>query len=394
LRQRSALLGLFAVAATLLLAACAARPQPAPMPPVERLPEVQLPAHSIPIRKVTVEDHNTYVAPDSDRHKFGGDLWPAAWADDGYLYAANGDGFGFGENPADIVMNRIAGLPPDLRGEALRGARGDGLGAIWPFREGHVNRKPTGLTCVDGVLYLFCQNLAGPKSSHPFCGAPNASISWSVDHGRTWQWDSSGPMFHDFKFTTGFFLDYGRNNRYAKDDYVYVYGLDYNWRGCPDYRSTKLYLARVRKREIAERDKWEFFVERDASGRPRWARDIAAKAPVIDDESRDGTGAVGVAQGSVVYIPALDRYLFVTWSMPAWVFWEAPEPWGPWTRCGGHAWNKQKWSEDYHGGYATVIPSKFLRPDGLGGWISSSLNEQFNRRFYHYCLRRFFIETE
>lgn len=32
-----------------------------------------------------------------------GDLWPTTWADDDYLYTANGDGRGFSTNQADFA---------------------------------------------------------------------------------------------------------------------------------------------------------------------------------------------------------------------------------------------------------------------------------------------------
>ena len=53
-----------------------------------------------------VEEHASVVSA-SD-----GDLWPSCWGADNHLYAANGDGRGFSDEPwADIVMNRIFGTP-------------------------------------------------------------------------------------------------------------------------------------------------------------------------------------------------------------------------------------------------------------------------------------------
>ena len=56
---------------------------------------------------VQVEEKST-LSTDSD-----GDLWPTAWAEDGNLYSANGDGKGFnlGAQWSDIVMNQIVGDP-------------------------------------------------------------------------------------------------------------------------------------------------------------------------------------------------------------------------------------------------------------------------------------------
>lgn len=350
------------------------------------------PAGSRPIINVEVEDGNTFLVPQPKVPTWSGDLWPQAWADDGYVYAANGDGFGFGWVIADMKVSRLVGAPPDLYGEPIPGAWGRRLGEIWSNEPPHYNRKPTGLICVKGVLYLFYQNLKDIRSDDPFTEAPTASVSWSDDHGRTWQWNPGAPLFADYQFTTGFFLDDGQCRQYARDEFVYVYGIDYNWRGTEDFRSTRLYLARVPEDAIPDRERWEFYAGRRLNGKPRWTADIAAKRPVLIDNA-DYHGYGGVSQGSVVFIPALRRYLYATWSWTAWIFWEAPEPWGPWTRVGVKSWGEREWDAAYHGGYPTIVPSKFLAADGLSGWIVSSINTTFDNYFYRYCMRRIRLET-
>ncbi|MDP8223198.1 MAG: DUF4185 domain-containing protein [Candidatus Lernaella stagnicola] len=350
------------------------------------------PPPSVPILNVLAEDAVTYMGPPVVFNSSCGDLWPTAWADDGNLYAANGDGFGFGWVWADMKVSRLWGEPPDMEGEQIEQAWGQHLGRLWPPQGWKVSHKPTGITCVDGRLYLFYQNLKNFLSDNEFGDAPAASISWSDDYGRTWDWDDTAPMFHDHVFTTGMFLDYGRCNQYAMDEYVYVYGLDYNWRYSEGYRSTKMYLARVLADRIPERDQWEFFTGLDG-GQPTWSYDIEQKAPVLQDET-EYAGLTGVSQGSIVYIPALNRYLYSTWSDSAWIFHEAEFPWGPWTRCGIKPWHEQPGSEDWMGGYATVIPSRYLDADGRGGWLVSSLLDLYENRYYRYGMRRFEIEIE
>ena len=44
-----------------------------------------------------------------------GDLWPSCWADDGNLYAANGDGTNFGSTFYPMAIGQIAGMPPTRR---------------------------------------------------------------------------------------------------------------------------------------------------------------------------------------------------------------------------------------------------------------------------------------
>src|SRR5690606_31889867 len=78
--------------------------------------EIYIPEESTFFATVQIDEKTTKYSPISD-----GDLWPAAWSDDGNLYAANGDGKGFNMVApwSDIVVNRVDGHPEEgsLRGE-------------------------------------------------------------------------------------------------------------------------------------------------------------------------------------------------------------------------------------------------------------------------------------
>ena len=350
------------------------------------------PPPTVPITGVTVENAISYQLTGRIFPRFTGDLWPAAWADDGHVYAANGDGFAFGWWPTDIAFSRIEGDMPLLRGSTSPAATGAQIACLYPPRW-RVSRKPTGLTCVDGKLYLFFQNLANFASGNEFGEAPNASISVSEDHGLTWQYDREQPMFSDFVFTTGFFLDYGRCGQYAQDEYVYVYGLDYNWRFSPGFLQTKLFLARVPRDRVMQIEAWEF-VSGLAGGEPQWSGDIEDRAAVLEDDTQYMPGQSGIAQGSIVYIPQLNRYLYSSWADCCWVFYEAEQPWGPWTRITVIDWSQPTWTPDFHGGYATVIPTKYLEPDGSGGWIVSAILKWQDNAYYNFGMRRFWIQTD
>lgn len=298
-----------------------------------------------------------------------GDLWPSCWSDDGALYAANGDGSGFGSVMSDIVMNRITGSPAsdDLNGEGL--TSGDGLGQVWSG-EGFT-RKPTGMLCIDGTMYLAVQDLAAD-----FNAAPASTIARSDDHGKTWTWDTSEPMFDEGVFTTVWFADYGQDAERRPDKgYVYAYGLDQNWRDSftdAVVDPTELFLARVPTGSVQDADTWEFYAGEPDDDGPTWTSDIGEKQPVLTDERRTHDMSV-LSQGGVTYLPKRDRYVYTSWTEFTFEFYQAPEPWGPWTPLLSEDFGEYPWQDDRIGGYATTIPSKFVSEDEETMWVQSNV---------------------
>lgn len=334
------------------------------------------------LRVAHVEQANTVMTA-SD-----GDLWPSAWASDGALYAAAGDGTGFGRHGwSDILVNRIDGSPETgLTGERL--SDGDAVAPIWDAQR--FNRKPTGMVCVsiDGrdVLFLAVQDLRCTEGPDMFNEAPTATIVRSDDLGRTWSWPTE-PMFTEHTFTTVMFLDLGQAN--GGSEWVYAYGIDGNWRTSFSKLvadPTALYLARVRKERVQERGAWEFFTGADPDGTPLWAHDIEAKQAVLEDHRRhypkpafgwEAHDFTGIAQGGVVWNPGLGRYLYSSWSEYTFEFFEAPEPWGPWNLLHSHDFGHFPWHGPRsplakHGGYAPTMPSKFISADGRDLWLQSN----------------------
>ncbi len=347
-----------------------------------------------------------------------GDLWPSTWADDDHLYAACGDGLGFdGEGAwSDIVVNRISGSPETgLRGERL--ASGRDVAPIWtdPAR---YNSKPTGFVAVDGngdgkdELYLAVQDLYSVPGPDIFNEAPAAAIVRSTDYGRTWTAPSE-PQFTDHQFTTVMFVDLGRSNQHAsrlgEPGMVYAVGLDHNWRtsysgAVPD--PTDLYLARVPSHSVLDRAEWQFYAG-DSQGVPRWSGALGDRVPVLTDTTKHHpehfpvSGGSGViAQGGVVYVPALDRFLYSTWSEFTLELYEAPKPWGPWRHVvcrdfGPYPWVGPDGEHPRHGGYGATMPSKFLAADGRTAWLQSNWfvhASTYAGRTYRFSLRRVALE--
>ncbi|QIS04198.1 DUF4185 domain-containing protein [Nocardia brasiliensis] len=331
------------------------------------------------------------VDSDSD-----GDLWVTCWSDDDNLYSVNGDGSGFADGPRhDIVVNRITGDPKSgFTGTVL--AVADEVGVIWGD-PAQYNRKPTGIVSVDGRLYLAIQDLRLGQEDIAFNDAPAASVSWSDDHGQTWH-KTQQPMFADGVFTTIFFLDFGRDSGDAVTAlgaeaarYVYAYGLDGNWRG--SFTATvadpfDLYLARAPKDAVEQRNRWEFFAGLDGD-EPRWSKQLNDRRAVLRDTRRQYSTLRNyreyphnlsvLSQGGVVYVKALRRYLYTSWTEYTYEFYEAPTPWGPWKLFftkdfGGYPWfgREPGCPGPKNGGYATTIPSKFIAADGMSMWVQSN----------------------
>ena len=317
-----------------------------------------------------------------------GDLWPAAWASDGALYAAAGDGTGFARHGwSDILVNRIEGMPATgLGGERL--SDGDAVAPIWDAAR--FNRKPTGMVCVllEGrdVLFLAVQDLCSAEGPDMFNEAHAATIVRSDDLGRTWTWPDQ-PMFSGHVFTTVMFLDLGQCN--GGSDMVYAYGIDGNWRTSfskvvPD--PTELFLGRVTAARVQDIGAWEFFAGFGPDGAPQWTSEITAKHPVLVDQRRFyPVPAFGmtpadftcIAQGSVVWNAGLGRYLYSTWSEYTFEFFEAAAPWGPWRHLHSHDFGHFPWHGPRsplakHGGYAPTMPSKFISDDGRELWLQSN----------------------
>jgi hypothetical protein len=322
-----------------------------------------------------------------------GDLWPSCWAEDDNVYAANGDGTAFtGSTFTDMAVSRISGMPPSLTGTTV--ATNVGTDYSGP----NYNRKPTGMLCRDGAIYLAFQNL----NFSTFDDAPAASIAKSTDGGVTWTWDASTPMFGTpanpgskkaYKFTTVFFLDYGRNAENAIDGYVYAYGLDNNWRS-----QEQMYLGRVPAKKVMTRGAWEFYAGSSASGAPAWTSDIAAKAPVLTDERllypvMFGTACPPyqqvIAQGGVTYDAPLKRYLFSSWSCSTHELYEAKQPWGPWKHFASVDFGPLRLSTN-RGQYGTSIPSKFISADGKTLYLQS--NVCCGGDSYTFSLRKIWLE--
>ncbi len=88
------------------------------------------------------------------------------------------------------------------------------------------------------------------------------------------------------------------------------------------WRSKKVYLSRVPKASIAAYGKYEYFAGMNGK-KPTWSKKQADAKPV--------RGIEAYLQASAMFHPGTKRYLFLT-ALPDGGLFEAPKPWGPWTK--------------------------------------------------------------
>ena len=280
-------------------------------------------------------------------HDSNGDTADPFWADDDQLYHFICDGRGFGTQPRNLCFNKLTGTDlASLKGELVNAM--DDYGKNGASEKDGANWKATGQECIDGTFYAFvARNKYGNRSKDPLLRqtSVNSSLIKSTDRGLTWTRSArenyEAPMWPGPRFGAPGFIHYGRNGGNVKRDGAdrWVYALSNNgfWNGGDD-----LILARVRRADLPKLNAadWQYFMGGDGLADKAWTDDLAKASPVLNHPAKLGWTAP-------VFVPALNRYLLVSWyvtpTLKAWFspesvvyeFFEAPCPWGPWTKIGG-----------------------------------------------------------
>ena len=321
-----------------------------------------IPSALPPPRSAIIKEIRWAPAETIRRAAVGSDNWPLAWADDDALYGAYGDGNGFEPFIADKLsmgFAKITGGPAEFIGKNLRSPTGETHG------NGTAGKKASGLLCVDSTLYLWTRN------------ATNSQLAWSTDHGATWTWA-------DWRFTESFgcptFLDFGKNNAQARDDFVYTFSPD----SSSAYETADaVVLVRAPKARLREQSSYEFFAGIDDAGKPQWTREPARRQAVL-------VHAAHCYRCRITYNAALRRYLLVqpvpgpksqdrggrldTRFEGGLAIYDAPEPWGPWTTV----FFSDRW--DVGPGDSASFPSKWISADGKTMHLVFSSGDSFSVR--------------
>jgi hypothetical protein len=298
--------------------------------------------------------------PESDTK---GDTFPLTWADDDEIYASAGDPL-WGESESGLDVERFSGNPPDYSVSKVSHMN-DYLG--W----GGDGPKPSGMICVDGVLYLAFQNLLrtrrpahGLASQH----GTDAHIVYSTNKGKHW-WTPAlatikEPMFPGHKFGGPAFVNSGKDNAGARDEYVYAVSGD-QWDN-----GSNLRLGRVPADNIVWRGGWEWVCAFTANGDPAWGRDLESAIPVLSVHR-----CIGLPE--MVYLAGIERCLLITWRLHRdfspdhgtdLYIYDAPEPWGPFSL----AHFEEYWEGQGFNPYCPRLPLKWVEEDGVTGWLQFS----------------------
>jgi len=313
-----------------------------------------------------------------------GDTFPITWADDGHLYTSSGDPH-WGRKATGLDVERLSGMAPGYyiskvnEMENFVGNGGDGP-------------KPTGMICVDGVLYLAVQNLLGKKP--PLYGSKSqhgndAAIIASHDHGLTWYPDKEfikAPMFPGPLFGGPAFVNFGRNNEDARDNFVYAVSTD-QWDN-----GSHLRLGRVPKGKILEAAAWEWVSSLSQAREPLWTNQLKRSVPVL---SRDRQ----ISLPEMVYLRSIQRYLLLTWRLKQdfspehgseLFVYEAKEPWGPFLLV--H--HEEQWEDVQTTPYCPRLPLKWLDQSGpeISGWLQFSGSWRQDSLHYRSHVRRFKLQ--
>jgi hypothetical protein len=226
------------------------------------------------------------------------------------------------------------------------------------------------MICVDGILYLAFQDMLGMRPA-PFSlrsqHGSDAHIVYSSSTGGFWTPSFKlieKPMFPGHKFGGPSFINFGKNNANARDNFVYAVSSD-QWDN-----GSNLRLGRVPADSIARGEAWEWVAAFTPAREPAWSPNLDDAIPVLSLHRW-----IGLPE--MVYLAGIQRYLLFTWRLHGdfagsegtdLIVLESPEPWGPFSLV--HF--EEYWEGKAFTPYCPRLPLKWLEPDGITGWLQFS----------------------
>lgn len=362
-----------------------------------------------------------------------GDNWFSTWGEDGALYTAQCDGSGWLYENGDKreyknnLIWRITGGPdsasfkterlevyPDYSRTGLTEIYGPivppdtGIQFVPPgkLRDGW-NWYGYGIISIDGNLYQFISHCGDRYGWGWFDGTqliwrPKGEENWMRWNGtdahdrNRWllnEGDNQLMFFNEPEYAFSFIsvAQFGQDYRLNKDGYVYLYSPE------GKLKSSTMNMARVKKEDITDRSKWEYFIEHKDNGEAEWGLGDISKRGVVY-QFPEGWGFYSWSP-SVVWNEKLGLFIMITGGtqrpgtgdpMSTWpheesgslmMLW-AENPWGPWTQFSyTEDWKADKETNRH---YLPVLSPKWISEDGREMYIIFSdmgLNKPRNYRW-------------
>jgi len=353
-----------------------------------------------------------------NNHIIKGDTYPMTWADNDNIYTGVGDplwceidGIAYNSHNENFkpyekeYLYKIYGLSF----ERITGAAESFLVDRIDDMPGYIGwgghgPKPCGVTSVNGIIYYAVQNLLGwkpPRHGINSQHGSDATIIKSDDYGKTWtpelndtlrsfytenfienedglndpdkMWKLSieerhkindwYPMFSGNLFGGPSFVQFGKDNSTAVNDYIYAVSAD-QWDNGSEIR-----LGRVKNDKILCRKEWEFAIPAK-DGNVEWTNSLHRSSPIISIERH-------LSLPEMVYLPSVKKYILATWALykdfnpnmgSELTILEADNPWGPFSLV-HYEW---MWFKQEMGCYCPRIPLKWFDEKNMSGYILHS----------------------
>ena len=244
-----------------------------------------------------------------------------------------------------------------------------------------------GILSVDGNLYQFISHCGARRGWSWFDGTqliyrPKGENDWKRWNGTDahdrdrWLVNEGGNQLlffnepdHAFSFIS--VAQYGKDYQENKDGYIYIYSPE------GKLKASNLNMARVKKEDILDRSKWEYFTQINEKGEAEWIMGDITKRGIVH-KFPEGWGFYSWSP-SVVWNEKLGLFIMVTGgaqrpgtgdplsSSPhnesgSLMFLHAENPWGPWKQF---YW-KENWQvgEDINRLYLPQLAPKWISEDG------------------------------
>jgi hypothetical protein len=315
----------------------------------------------------------------SAANQMWGDTYYNCKSNDGTTYLTSDDTTGWQESGAGSSHFSALELAKFTSESPLAGITVNPLVAYGPASVGtgddNRSEKSSGLFCMNGKIFM-----AVGRQTNAATGGMGTATAYMQYSGQVIASGDKGASWNNFQSPTTFnasgsvtspasasifgttptnmasatFVMYCADdgtigylsacNRHDNADaYVYLMANDGYWDS-----GNALYLARVPRAKLAELSAadYQFYTGGDGRLDSSWGAQTSA-AEVISNAGKLG-------EPNVQYVPALNRYLLLTFSYPQglatsdshpehtqWLGYEAPHPWGPWTLISSTDWPTQ-----------------------------------------------------